>query len=168
MGIAVMIIRIDPDFLNKKIAKKAQIVKILNQSLLLRFIVTNRIKIMISFVLFSLLQSLFWVVSFSIDSVMIDPSKLTSFSVDFKFIFQSSKASQSVAKMAHNLFNSNSLFEVTSGALNQSAGKRVIYYKFNYGSECLSETTMTVGVMEGICFQDVDLSFTIHASGCAF
>ncbi len=120
------------------------------------------------FFLFSILQNLSWAVSFNkVDSV-IDPFMLMSFSVDFKFTFQSSKASQSVAKMAHNLFNSNSQIEAASGTLNQSADKvqRVIYYKFNYGIDCLSETTMTVGVVEGICFQDVDLSFTIHASGC--
>jgi hypothetical protein len=49
-----------------------------------RFIVTNRIKMMISIVLFSLLQSLFWVVSFSIDSVMIDPVEIMSVSTQMQ------------------------------------------------------------------------------------
>ncbi len=137
----------------------------------------------ISFLLVSILQSLFWVVSFSFKTVVFDPTKLTS-SADFKSTFQSSKASQSIVKMAYELSNnSNSPREIEARntniqtsfqfgshqETNQTSVKRVIYYKFGYGSNCLSETTLTVGVMEGTCFRDVDLSFILHASGqCPF
>ncbi len=45
---------------------------------------------------------------------------------------------------------------------------RFLLYKFGYGNECSSDATMTtrtVGAMEGTCFQDGALSFTVYASG---
>jgi hypothetical protein len=140
----------------------------------------------ISFLLKILLSS-FWAVSFSVETVF-EPSKMTS-SPDFKSTFQSSKVSQSIVNMVYELSKSNSSREIEAGLtkvqtpflsqvvfsrkddfgsmfkVSETSTKRVIYYKFGYGGECLSETTLTVGVMEGTCFHDVDRSFILHASG---
>jgi hypothetical protein len=133
---------------------------------------------------------LFWTTE-TTSTIVNNPSELTQ-SKDFHTSLASNKGFKATARLASVLFDSNTPFVANfnhgkiddnwtftplnisdRASINASVVKsykenRFLIFKFGYGNECLSETTMTVGAVEGTCFQDGDLSFTVYASGLSY
>jgi hypothetical protein len=86
------------------------------------------------------------------------------YSKDFESTFKSSKDFIAASKLASALFDSNTTF-VTISNKTSFKNQQFLFFEFSYGTSFISGATMTVGAMEGTCFMDGDISFTVYASG---